>query len=67
MQTKTVVTASVLGSGVMDASAGRVRVLVYVNQVSSRPGRDPQIFQNRVAMTMEKDGSRWLVDDLKSY
>ena len=67
VQTKTIVTASVLGSGVMDAEQARVRVLVYVNQVSKKPGKDPQIFQNRVAMTMEKDGSRWLVDDLKSY
>ena len=67
VQTKTVVTSAVLGSGVMDAQADRVRVLVYVNQVSTRPGRDPQIFQNRAAMTMEKVGDRWLVDDLKSY
>jgi Mce-associated membrane protein len=67
VQTKTVVTASVLGSGVVDAEDGVARVLVYVNQVSERPGRDPQIFQNRVSMTMEKDGNRWLVDDLKSY
>ncbi len=67
VQTKTVVTASVLGSGVMDAEPGVVRVLVYVNQTSTKPGKDPQIFQNRVAMTMEKDGDRWLVDDLKSY
>lgn len=67
VQTKTVVTASVLGSGVMDADDGGVRVLVYVNQNSTRPGKDPQIFQNRVAMTMEHVGNRWLVDDLKSY
>jgi Mce-associated membrane protein len=67
VQTKTVVTASVLGSGVMDAESDVVRVLVYVNQTSRKPGVDPQIFQNRVAMTMEKDGNRWLVDDLKSY
>jgi Mce-associated membrane protein len=67
IQTKTVVTASVLGSGVMDAEDGVVRVLVYVNQVSKKPDKDPQIFQNRVAMTMEKDGNKWLVDDLKSY
>jgi Mce-associated membrane protein len=51
----------------MDAEDGVARVLVYVNQVSTRPGKDPQIFQNRVAMTMEKDGNRWLVADLKSY
>jgi Mce-associated membrane protein len=67
VQTKTVVTSSVLGSGVMDDDDGVVRVLVYVNQTSTRPGRDPQIFQNRVAMTMEHVGNRWLVDDLKSY
>ncbi len=67
IQTKTVVTASVLGSGVMDAEDGVVRVLVYVNQVSKKPAKDPQIFQNRVAMTMEKVENRWLVDDLKSY
>ena len=60
-------TASVLGSGVMDADPDTARVLVFVNQVSKRPGRDPQIFQNRVAMTMKQVGDRWLVEDLKSY
>ncbi|MCW2847254.1 MAG: heat shock protein DnaJ domain protein [Marmoricola sp.] len=67
VQTKTSVTSSVLGSGVTDASEDRVRVLVFVNQVSTRPGKDPQIFQNRVAMTMQKVGNKWLVADLKSY
>ncbi len=67
VQTKTVVTAAVLGSGVIDADTDLARVLVYVNQTSTRPDRDPQIFQNRVALTMQKDGNRWLVDDLKSY
>jgi Mce-associated membrane protein len=67
VQTKTVLIASVLGSGVMDAEENKVRVLVYVNQISKKPGADPQIFQNRVAMTMKHDGNRWLVADLKSY
>ena len=67
VQTKTVVTATVLGSGVVDAEDNAARVLVYVNQVSTKPGVDPQIFQNRVAMTMRKIGNSWLVDDLKSY
>jgi len=61
------VTSSVLGSGVMDAEPELVRVLVYVNQVSTKPGVDPQIFQNRVAMTMRKDGDRWLVSNVNSY
>ena len=67
VQTKTVVTATVLGSGVVDAEDGAARVLVYVNQVSQKPGVDPQIFQNRVSMKMEQQGNRWLVADLKSY
>lgn len=67
VQTKTTVSATVLGSGVMDAEKDKARVLVFVNQVSKRPDREPQIFQNRVAMTMEKSGNRWLVADLKSY
>jgi Mce-associated membrane protein len=67
IQTKTSVSASVLGSGVMDADSDTARVLVFVNQVSTRPGRDPQIFQNRVAMTMKQVEDRWLVDSLKSY
>ncbi len=67
VQTKTVVKANVLGSGVMDAGEDTARVLVYVNQVSEKPGAGPQVFQNRVAVTMKKVGKRWLVDDLKSY
>jgi len=67
IQTKTSVTADVLGSGVMDADPDTARVLVFVNQVSKRPGRDPQQFQNRVAMTMKQVEDRWLVEDLKSY
>jgi Mce-associated membrane protein len=57
----------VVGSGVLDADPDTARVLVFVNQVSKRPGRDPQIFQNRVAMTMKLDEDRWLVDHLDSY
>jgi Mce-associated membrane protein len=67
VQTKTVVTSTVLGSGVVDAEADKVRVLVYVNQTSQKAGAEPQIFQNRVAMTMAKDDDRWLIDDVKSY
>ena len=51
----------------MDAEDGVARVLVYVNLTSTRPGRDPQIFQNRVAMKMVKDGNRWLVDKVDTY
>lgn len=66
---KTTVKATVLGSGVIDvdAEADVARVLVYANQVSTRPGAQPQVFQNRVAMTMVRAGDRWLVDGVDSY
>lgn len=69
VQSKAVVKASVEGSGVVDvSSSGRtVRVLVFVNQVSEKQGADPQIFQNRVQMTMQDVGGRWLVSNLRSY
>jgi Mce-associated membrane protein len=67
VQTKAVVTASVQSSGVVDAEADLARVLVFVNVVSRKAGGDPQIFQNRVAMTMRKDGDRWVVSNVNSY
>jgi Mce-associated membrane protein len=67
VQTKAVVTASVESSGVVDAESDLARVLVFVNVVSRKAGGDPQIFQNRVAMTMRKDGDRWLVSNVNSY
>jgi Mce-associated membrane protein len=67
VQTKAVVKASVLGSGVVDADEDTVRVVVYVNQNSTKAGAEPQIFQNRVTMTMKRQDGRWLVDQLKSY
>jgi Mce-associated membrane protein len=67
IQTKTVVKSDVPATGVVDAEDGVVRVLAYVNLTSTRPGRDPQIFQNRVSMKMVKDGDRWLVDKVDTY
>ena len=61
------VTATALASGVVDADEDSVRVLVYVNQVSQKAGGEPQIFQNRVAMTMEKEGKEWLLSKVDSY
>lgn len=69
VQTKTVTTAQVQDSGVMgvDDDGRTVRVLLFVNQTSEKQGQDPQVFLNRVAMTMTKQGERWLVSDLQSY
>ncbi len=69
VQSKAVVKASVEGSGVVDVSSSgkTARVLVFVNQVSEKQGADPQIFQNRVQMTMQDVDGRWLVSNLRSY
>ena len=67
IETKTVVKSDVPATSVVDAEDGVVRVLAYVNLTSTRPGRDPQIFQNRVTMKMVKDGDRWLVDKVDTY
>lgn len=67
LATKTVVTAHVLGTAVVDAAPDEARVLLFVNQSSTKAGRNPVIFQNRVVATMVKSGNAWLVDDLKSY
>jgi Mce-associated membrane protein len=62
-----VVTAHVLGSAVVDAAPGLARVLVFVNQTSTKDGKNPVVFQNRVVATMVRSGNAWLIDDLKSY
>jgi Mce-associated membrane protein len=67
VSTKTVVTAHVLGTAVVDAAPDLARVLVFVNQTSTKTGKDPVIFQNRVVATMVHSGNAWLVDDLQSY
>lgn len=67
VSTKTVVTAHVLGTAVVDAAPDLARVLVFVNQTSTKTGKDPVIFQNRVVATMVHSGNAWLIDDLQSY
>lgn len=66
VKSKTVVKATLLNTGVVDADEHRVRLLAFVNQVSTKDGTGGQLFQNRVAVTMvEKDG-KWLIDALDS-
>lgn len=69
VQSKAVVTADVQGSGVVDVNhdGSVVRVLVFANVTSRKGTGQPQIFQNRVAMTMIHEGSRWLVSKVDSY
>jgi len=67
VKTQAVVKADVLDTGIVDADADRVRVIVFVNQSSVKGTGQPTIFQDRVVATMRHRGDSWLVDDIKSY
>jgi len=67
VKTQAVVKAEVLDTGVVDAESNRVRVIVFVNQSSTKGSAAPSIFQDRVVATMVRRGGTWLVDNIKSY
>jgi Mce-associated membrane protein len=64
---KAVVSADVLDTSVVDAQPDKVRVLAFVNQTSRKGVAAPTIFQDRVAVTMVKQGGQWLIDGVDSY
>ena len=64
VQTKTVVTADVVGTAVMDAEPDRAHVLAYVNQTSRHGSGDPMLFQNRVRVSLVHRDGAWLIDGL---
>jgi len=65
-RTGTVVNAKYLASGVVRSGAGRVDVLVFVNQVTYnlQHPKTPVIYKNQATVTMEKVGNNWLVDNM---
>ena len=64
LQTKTVVTAKTMATAVMDSSADEVTVLAFVNQSSAHGDQAPRTFANRVRVVLQKQGDKWLVDEL---
>jgi Mce-associated membrane protein len=67
-RTGTVVRAKYLASGIVRTGAGRVDVLVFVNQVTynKQHPKTPVVYKNQATVTMEKVGGNWLVDDMKT-
>jgi Mce-associated membrane protein len=62
---KTVITAKVVGSGLVDTAPDRVRVLVLVDRPTSNAGTAaPVTYQDHVTVTMVRTGGRWLIDGL---
>lgn len=70
-RTRTIVTASVLGAAVMDAAADRVNVLVFADQTAvhkAGPKKQvcPCVLNDRVKVSMVKQGDKWLIDNLET-
>lgn len=62
---KIVVQADVTATGVVRAAEDRAQVLVYVDQATTKAGRETDPLQMWVTVTMvERDGS-WLVDEMQ--
>ncbi|WP_300682237.1 hypothetical protein [Nocardioides sp.] len=62
---KTVITATVVGSGVVHATPDRVQVLVLVDRpTSNATTTTPVTYEDHVTVTMVRSGGRWLIDDL---
>jgi len=64
-QTQTRVTADVIASGIVRASADRVQVLVFVDRpTTNKLNAEPVVYKDQVTVAMQRVDGEWLVDDL---
>jgi Mce-associated membrane protein len=64
-RTQTKVSASVIASGVVRASADRVQVLVFVDRpTTNKLSAEPVVYKDQVTLSMQRVDGEWLVDDL---
>jgi Mce-associated membrane protein len=62
-ETKAVVKASLLDSGIVRTGENRVQVLLFVDQArTNKVRKTPDVFQNQVTVFMERVDGDWLVD-----
>lgn len=65
--TKTVVKADVIASGIVRPGADLVDVLLFVNRpTTNRQTTEPQVYKDQVTVTMKRVDGEWLVDDMAS-
>jgi hypothetical protein len=69
---KAITRALVRGAGLVSQDGDKAVCLVYVDQVLvSSQAKDPKqpvdVTQNRVIVTLARDGDRWLVDGIKPF
>lgn len=55
---------TVVDAGVKSVSEDRVEVVRFVDQAVSNAGKQPQTNQNRMLLTLERHGDRWLVNNV---
>ena len=64
-QTQTKVTASVVASGIVRATADRVQVLVFVDRpTTNKLSAEPVVYKDQVTLSMQLVDGTWLVDDM---
>ncbi len=64
-ETQTKVTASVVASGIVRASADRVQVLVFVDRpTTNKLSAEPVVYKDQVTLSMQLVDGEWLVDDM---
>ncbi|MBL0745991.1 J domain-containing protein [Nocardioides baculatus] len=64
-ETQTRVTASVVASGIVRASADRVQVLVFVDRpTTNKLSAEPVVYKDQVTLSMQLVDDTWLVDDM---
>jgi Mce-associated membrane protein len=62
---RTVVSADVVGAGLVTATTSHARVLVFVNQSTTRADLDePMLDLDRVLVTLVRTGGEWKVSEL---
>jgi Mce-associated membrane protein len=65
--TKTVVKADVIASGIVRPGADLVDVLLFVNRpTTNRQTTEPQVYKDQVTVTMKRVDGEWLVEDMAS-
>lgn len=61
---KTVVTATIVSSGIVSVGSGTAQIGVFVNQTTTRASQSPVTTQNRVLVSLVKQNGNWLIDSL---
>jgi Mce-associated membrane protein len=66
-QTSAVVKATVRSVGVVDSESDVAKVIVFIDQATTKNGGTPKFSLNRLTVSMVRSGNSWLVDNINSY